>query len=93
MAAKPKKKEAPAPVDLRVDAGPTPVPSSINDVRADSDAVLGQFVDVVSGEHKGRYGVFEELTGEAAVVRTRDADNDRLSCKVSDLVPAQAGRR
>lgn len=97
MAAKPKAKKAkdetPERVHPEVASAPTPIPPSINDVRGDDEAVLGHFVDVVSGEYKGRYGVFEELTGDVAVVRTRDNDSLRFSCKVSDLVPAEAGRR
>lgn len=106
MAAKPKakKKAAPrrntatrkeAPLHRELQAAPTPVPATINDIREDSAAVLGHFVEVTKGEHEGRYGVFEELgrDGKTAVVRTRDADSMRLTCPVADLVPAEAGRR
>jgi hypothetical protein len=76
-----------------LDAAPTPVPPGINDVRDDSAAVLGHFVDVVGGEHEGRYGVFEVVEGKNAIVRTRDNDSALITCKISDLVPAEAGRR
>ena len=108
MAAKPKaKKKAPPrktttttpavtePVHPGIDAAPTPIAATINDIREDDAAVLGHFVEVTKGEHKSRYGVFEELgkDGKTAVVRTRDADSIRLTCPVADLIPAQAGRR
>lgn len=96
MSAKPKKAAKPKEetvVDPRVDAGPGAVPSTINDVRADDEPVLGHFVEIVKGENKGRYGVFEEVFGDTGVVRTRDADMLRLTCPLSDMVPALAGRR
>ena len=88
----PKKKEAVHPA---VAAAPTPVPAQINDRREDDAPVLGHFVDVVSGEHEGRYGVFETLNHDekTAVVRSRDAESERLVVKLSDLRPAEAGRR
>lgn len=61
------------------------VPPGLNDVRGDEDPVLGQFVEVTSGEYEGRYGVFLELDGSDAVVRTRDAEGERLSVPLSDL--------
>lgn len=65
----------------------------INDQRGPTAPVLGHFVDIVSGEHKGRYGTFETVEGNEAVVRTRDAESERLNVKVSDLQRAEAGRR
>ena len=65
----------------------------INDTRGPTAPVLGQFVDIVSGPHKGRYGVFTTVEGKEAVVRTRDAESERLNVKVSDLQRAEAGRR
>jgi hypothetical protein len=65
----------------------------INDTRGPTAPVLGHFVDVVSGPHKGRYGTFETIEGNEAVVRTRDAESERLNVKVSDLQRAEAGRR
>lgn len=78
-----------------VAAAPTPVPAQINDRREDDAPVLGHFVDVVSGEHEGRYGVFETLNSDSktAVIRSRDAESERLVVKLSDLRPAEAGRR
>jgi len=77
-----------------VAAAPSPVSRKLNDVRADDAPVLGHFVEIVSGEHKGRYGVFIEATSNGvAVVRTRDSASERLSVKVSDLQPAPAGKR
>lgn len=78
-----------------VASAPTPIPPAINDVREDSAAVLGHFVEVIKGDHKGRYGVFEEIGNDekTAVVRSRDADSLRFTCPVADLVPAEAGRR
>lgn len=93
--AKPRKAEQKAELHRDVKSAPTPVAPTINDVREDDAAVLGQFVDVVKGEHGGRYGVFVELAqdGKTAVVRTRDSASERLLCPVSSLRPALAGRR
>lgn len=65
----------------------------INDTRGPSAPVLGHFVDVVSGPCKGRYGVFQTVEGNDAVVRTRDNESEQLNVKVSDLRRAEAGRR
>lgn len=67
----------------------------INDTRGANDPVLGHFVEVVEGEHKGRYGTFWNLddNGVDAVVRTRDSFTDLLPVPISALRPAQAGRR
>lgn len=91
-----------APEEQAADA-PTPEgdpvppadPRSLNDRRRDEDAILGHFVNVVSGEHEGRYGVFVDVAadGETAIVRSRDADNDVFSTAISDLRPAKAGLR
>jgi hypothetical protein len=50
--------------------------------RSGNHPTLGSFVNVVDGEHKGRYGAYvdtsqRDLTGYPTVVfvRTRDADN------------------
>lgn len=68
---------------------------SMNDTRGPADPVLGGFVDVVAGEHEGRYGVLWSIApnGEDAVVRTRDKFTDLLSVSLADLRPAEAGRR
>lgn len=101
MATKPKKvtrKPAKKPTEVRTEAtlpdnAPVPVGRTLNDARADGDAVIGHFVDVTGGEYEGRYGVLLEVDGDTAVVRGRDNDSDRFTTKYSDLVPAQAGRR
>lgn len=66
-----------------------------NDTRGDAAPVLGHFVEVVEGEHKGRYGTFWSLgpAQKEAVVRTRDKRTDLLSVPVEYLRPALAGRR
>lgn len=76
------------------DSNPRPA-RAINDTRGINDPVLGHFVDVVEGEHKGAYGVFYSIDndGETAVVRTRDANTDLLTVPVSAMRPAEAGRR
>ena len=67
----------------------------INDTRGPTAPVLGHFVDVVDGEHKGRYGVLQTVDPEEkwGVVRTRDNNTDLLNVELKDLRPAQAGRR
>ena len=67
----------------------------INDTRGPSAPVLGHFVDVVGGEHEGRYGTFWNISDDEkwAVVRTRDNDTDLINVKVTDLQRADAGRR
>jgi hypothetical protein len=53
--------------------------------RTDDDAKVGGFVDVVDGEHKGRFGAFERILEHGkdgwpskALVRTRDEFNELL---------------
>lgn len=53
--------------------------------RTDEDAKVGGFVDVVDGEHKGRWGAFLRIVKhgadgwpEQALVRTRDEFNEDL---------------
>lgn len=71
-----------------------PIPAGLNDTRADDAPILGHFVDVVSGEYKGTYGVFLEATADGdAVVRSRDAEAQRLTTPISSLVAADAGKR
>lgn len=77
---------------------PAPVASparlGLNDKRADTDPVLGHFVEVIDGEYKGSYGVFIETTADGdAVVRSRDAEAQRLTTPVSSLVAAEPGKR
>jgi hypothetical protein len=73
----------------------SPAPSALNDVRGDEEPVLGHFVEVTSGKHQGRYGVFTEVAddGKTAVVRTRDSATERLAVPLSNLRPSPAGRR
>lgn len=77
----------PAPI-----AGPARM--GLNDKRGDTDPVLGHFVEVASGEYKGRYGVFMEVTADGdAVVRSRDAEAQRLTTPLSTLVASAPGKR
>jgi hypothetical protein len=70
------------------------VPEIPVDSRDDSDARIGGFVEVVSGEHEGRYGVLISAPGfHSCVVRTRDANSERLVVSYDQLIPADAGRR
>lgn len=68
-------------------------------VASDNDAQLGTFVSVVSGPHKGRYGVFHSVGEEragwpvTAVVRTRDAEDEHLIVDYGDLRPDVPGKR
>lgn len=69
--------------------------------RSDNDAVLGSWVDVVAGEHAGRYGAFYAVSQSdekgfptTAMVRTRDADNLLLEVPYESLRPSErAGGR
>jgi hypothetical protein len=80
-------------------SAPTPVAPSLGGA-SDTDARVGQFARVVSGEHAGRYGVVEAVasaegdgTPKTVSFRTRDADNAVLVVNYADLVPADAGGR
>lgn len=71
-----------------------PFEPGLNDRRADGEPVLGHFVDVTGGEHKGRYGVFESLSADGtAVIRSRDEGSERLVVKYSDLAASRSGKR
>ena len=60
----------------------------------DSEAKVGGFVDVVDGEHQGRYGVLIEAPDkDHCIVRTRDAATERLVVSYDQLRPAEAGKR
>jgi hypothetical protein len=80
--AKPKKakKTTPAPSD----------PRPLYDSRSDEDAVEGHFVDVVSGDHKGDYGVFLYSEGETAIVKSLASGT--FSTPISNLRPALVER-
>lgn len=68
-------------------------PREYSEFDADVNPRLGGFVDVVDGEHAGRYGVYEETiahnekTGLPSVlrVRTRDANNELLIVDAADV--------
>lgn len=81
------RKVVPAPVS-------SPVPMGLNDRRADNEPIIGQFVEVASGKHKGAYGVFMEVDNEnTAIVRTRDENGERIATPLSSLVRSRAGKR
>lgn len=69
--------------------------------RSDEDAILGSFVDVVDGEHQGRFGHFFDVVESdsngfpvTALVRTRDSRSDVLSLPYESLRPSErAGGR
>ena len=64
--------------------------------RSGDDALLGSWVDVVSGEHEGRRGQYvddashDPQTGypDEVLVRTRDANNELLAVKYADIRPS-----
>ncbi len=56
---------------------------------AEEHGRVGDFVDIVSGPYKGRYGVLESET----LFRSRDADNELLAVSQTDTRPAESGRR
>lgn len=97
MATKPKKrtthKVAPEKRETPVKGAPAPTTLGLYDVRGDDEAVEGHFVDVVSGDHEGKYGVFLYAEGDTAVVKARDDLSDTFTTKITDLRPALAGRR
>jgi hypothetical protein len=64
--------------------------------RSDDDALLGGWVDVVSGEHQGRFGSYRDTAQvcsdgypKTIWVRTRDADNLLLEVAYEDVRPAE----
>jgi hypothetical protein len=69
--------------------------------RSDDDAVLGSFVDVVDGEHQGRFGHFFDVADseqggfpKTVLVRTRDEFNEVLRVLYKHLRPSRrAGGR
>lgn len=88
------KRAKPKPVEILRDPMDEP-----ERVYTDSQARPGTFVRVVSGPHKGRYGVFHAVGEEhagwpvTAVVRTRDAEDENLLVDYGDLRPSEAGHR
>lgn len=89
----------------KAEAAPTAVPVHVDNKtrRSDEDAIEGGWVDVVSGDHQGRRGAYEQtLTRDPAtgypatiLVRSRDAENEPLVVDYEDARPAvgyQGGR-
>lgn len=62
-----------------------PQPPALNDKREDGAPILNHFVEVTSGDDKGFVGVFLELQGDTAVVRSKSDTGYRVSCPFSDL--------
>lgn len=66
-------------------------------VLADTDALSGSWVDVVSGEYQGRFGAYvapvdrDATTGvpSRVIVRTRDADNLLIEVEYKDVAPSE----
>jgi hypothetical protein len=93
MSAKPKNATTlpPSPVS-------GPVPPGLNDRRADDEPVVGHFVEVTDGEHKGLFGTFTELaetedTEPQAVVVPRDNPLSRVTVPYADITPSSPNRR
>jgi hypothetical protein len=64
--------------------------------RADEDATVGEWVDVIAGEYQGRYGYYVEPATlgpdglpETVFVRTRDKDNLLIEVAYSDIHPSE----
>lgn len=65
--------------------------------RSDDDAMLGSWVDIVAGEHQGRFGhYYDTASTDAAtgypgevLVRTRDARNEILQVLYSQVRPSE----
>lgn len=83
----------PTKVDIPSAPVSSPVPPGLNDRRADSEPIIGHFVEVTKGEYEGRYGVFIELEGETAVIRARDENSDRFTVPYTSLRQSRAGKR
>lgn len=87
-------------VEHQTTEGPAvqPVNTDGTNRRSDDDALVGHFVDVVAGEHKGRFGAFERVlkhdveTGypAQALIRTRDEFNQLLAVAYKDLRPSSS---
>jgi hypothetical protein len=55
---------------------------------------IGVYARVVSGEHKGKYGViYEDTPGKEVLFRTRDENHEEIAVDYKDLRPALAGGR
>lgn len=84
----------PGSVDPPVPRGPHKIVDNWSS-RGDHEAFHGGWVDVVGGEHVGRFGHFAEVARvgsdgypETIWVRTRDADNLLLEVPYSDVRPS-----
>lgn len=85
----------------RTDPPPPPVETGIGNSsnpapREDTAAQTGEWVDVVSGEYQGRYGVYVQATALddngaplTALVRTRDADNMLIEVPYTEIHPSE----
>lgn len=68
--------------------------------RDDTDAIVGQFADVVDGPYAGRYVVYQRTltSGDdgyplTVLVKTRDARDEQLVVDYAHLRPAETGGR
>jgi hypothetical protein len=65
----------------------------------DDEPRLGQFVKVIDGPYRGRYGVYINLGDEqygrptTAIVRTRDDEDMGIVVQYAHLRPDVAGKR
>ncbi len=60
----------------------------------DETTTIGNFLEVVSGPHAGRYGIYlSDGDPGQIVVRTRDDNDDNLLVNLTDTRPTRAGRR
>ena len=84
-----------APVAPPVAEATPVVPHSTTDLRGDEDTLVGEFVKVVDGPHKGRLAAFTEVvdhdlkTGypHNILVRTRDEFNQLLQVLYEHVRP------
>ena len=77
---------------------PKALPVTVNNYtrRHGDEQVLGGWVDVVGGDHAGKYGAYiQDVTNdptdgypETVLVRTRDADNELIEVNYADTRPS-----
>lgn len=87
------------PAPTTGDTTPVAPPVIVNNytVRSDDDALLGSWVDVISGPNQGRFGSYvdtvhhDKETGYPSVIliRSRDARNELLEVEYSDVRPSE----
>jgi hypothetical protein len=94
-----KKKDTPKKKDAPKAKEEVAAPAAPSITQAEKDFGNG-FVRVKSGEHKGRYGAFLEVTHfdadgnpETALMKTRDDDHMLLPVAYKDLEAAESGER